>query len=74
MLFFGRQMISQHRDRRAQFADRTRRKPLVQVAMVPDTNERNPSFATSSRRSGIIAEIPPTMMPTLPKLAKPHSA
>ena len=48
--------------------------PLTQVASVPETIERIPSCTTSARRSGIIMPMPPTMMPALPKLAKPHSA
>jgi hypothetical protein len=46
----------------------------MQVAAVPENSERTPKLATSDRRSGIIAPMPPIMMPTLPRLAKPHSA
>ena len=48
--------------------------PLKQVATVPDNSDRAPSTANSARRSGSIAAMPPTRIPKLPKLAKPHRA
>ena len=48
--------------------------PLAKVAKVPETMERGASATISARRSGAIAVMPPIMIPTLPKLAKPHNA
>ncbi len=48
--------------------------PLMQVASVPEMIERSPSCTTSARRSGIMAPIPPIMIPALPKFANPQSA
>jgi len=48
--------------------------PIRQVASVPDTMDRSPSETMSSRRSGAIVAMPPIMMPSEPKLAKPHIA
>jgi len=45
-----------------------------QVASVPATMDLIPSAAISARRSGHIVPIPPIMMPSEPKLAKPHKA
>ena len=44
------------------------------LAKVPDTMARNANGTISARRSGIRALMPAMRMPTLPKLAKPHSA
>ena len=48
--------------------------PIRQVASVPDTIDLSPSDTMSSRRSGTIVAMPPIMMPSEPKLAKPHIA
>ncbi len=50
------------------------RAPLMQVAIVPETIDRVARITISCLRSGIIALIPPTIIPTLPKLANPHMA
>ena len=48
--------------------------PIRQVASVPDTIDFSPSDTMSSRRSGAMVAMPPIMMPSEPKLAKPHMA
>src|SRR5215475_2155018 len=48
--------------------------PITQVAIVPETIDLRPSEITSSRRSGAMVESPAIMMPSEPKLAKPHIA
>ena len=48
--------------------------PISRVASVPETIDFNPSERTSLLRSGASVVSPPIMMPTLPKLAKPHIA
>src|SRR5262245_584996 len=48
--------------------------PIRQVAIVPDTIDLRPSESTSSRRSGAMVPRPAIMMPSEPKLAKPHMA
>ena len=48
--------------------------PIRQVASVPDTIDFSPSDTMSSRRSGAMVASPPIMMPSEPKLAKPHMA
>jgi hypothetical protein len=48
--------------------------PIRQVVSVPDAIDFSPSELISSRRSGAMVPSPPTMMPRLPKLAKPHIA
>ncbi len=48
--------------------------PIRQVVSVPETIDFNPSETISSRRSGAMVPRPPIMMPSLPKLAKPHIA
>ena len=48
--------------------------PIRQVAIVPDTIDLRPSESTSSRRSGAMVPSPAIMMPSEPKLAKPHMA
>ena len=48
--------------------------PIRQVVSVPETIDFNPSELISSRRYGSMVPRPPTMMPRLPKLAKPHIA
>jgi hypothetical protein len=48
--------------------------PISSVASVPDRIDFMPSASTSARRSGAITERPPIMMPSEPKLAKPHIA
>ena len=48
--------------------------PIRQVASVPDTIDFSPSETTSSRRSGAMVASPAIMMPSEPKLAKPHMA
>jgi hypothetical protein len=48
--------------------------PSRQVQNVPATSAFMPSSAISARRAGHIAYMPPIMIPTLPRLAKPQSA
>src|SRR5262245_26022996 len=48
--------------------------PIRQVVSVPDTIDLKPSEITSSRRSGAMVASPPIMIPSEPKLAKPHIA
>ena len=48
--------------------------PLMQQAMEAATRLGRPSATISARRSGHMAVMPVTMMPTEPKLVKPHSA
>ncbi len=48
--------------------------PLMHVPIVPASTERIPSRAISARRSGTIAPMPPSTMPSEPKLANPHIA
>jgi len=48
--------------------------PVMPEAMVPATSAFSASSTTSSRRSGTIPEMPAIMMPTEPRLAKPHMA
>jgi lysozyme len=48
--------------------------PVMPEAMVPETSAFSESSTTSWRRSGIMPEIPAIMIPTEPKLAKPHMA
>ena len=48
--------------------------PVMQQAMVPLTRAGRPRRTISARRSGHIATMPPSMIPTEPRLAKPHSA
>src|SRR5215510_4300168 len=48
--------------------------PITQVAIVPETIDLRPSESTSSRRSGAMVPSPAIMMPSEPKLAKPHMA
>ena len=47
---------------------------VIMVDSVPEIIVLAPRLATSARRSGTIAAMPPIMMPRLPKLAKPHRA
>ena len=44
------------------------------VASVPPTSERTPKRAKSPRRSGAMLPMPPIIMATEPKLAKPQRA
>ena len=48
--------------------------PNRHVVSVPETIDLRPSETTSSRRSGHMVESPAIMMPSDPKLAKPHIA
>jgi hypothetical protein len=48
--------------------------PSKHVVSVPDTIDFKPSDTTSSRFSGHMVESPAIMMPSEPKLAKPHMA
>jgi hypothetical protein len=48
--------------------------PNKHVVSVPDTIDFKPSDTTSSRFSGHMVESPAIMMPSEPKLAKPHMA
>jgi hypothetical protein len=48
--------------------------PMRHVASVPDTIDFSPSETMSSRRSGAMVAMPPIMIPSEPKLAKPHIA
>ena len=48
--------------------------PVMQVARVPASRERNPRATISGRRCGAIAPSPPIIIPRLPGLAKPHKA
>ena len=48
--------------------------PVMQQASVPETRAGSPSRTMSARRSGHIETMPPSMIPTEPKLEKPHSA
>ena len=43
-------------------------------AIEAETSEGRPRATMSARRSGHIAVMPPTMIPTEPKLVKPQSA
>ncbi len=47
---------------------------MRQVVIVPDTIDFGPSDITSARRSGAMTESPAIMIPSEPKLAKPHMA
>ena len=48
--------------------------PSRQVVSVPETIDLPPSEMMSARRSGAITVSPAIMMPSEPKLAKPHMA
>src|SRR5262249_37449487 len=48
--------------------------PVMPDAIVPETSARRASSTISCRRSGTIPETPAIMIPTEPKLAKPHRA
>ena len=46
----------------------------MRLAMVPASMARMPSLASSLRRWGMRAPMPPICMPTEPRLAKPQRA
>ena len=48
--------------------------PMKQVASVPATSDLSPRPTISGRRAGHIVARPPIMIPSEPKLAKPHIA
>ena len=48
--------------------------PSCSTQCVAEISDGSPSRTISARRSGHIAVMPPTMMPTEPRLENPHSA
>ncbi len=63
---------------RMRIASGARKKPTIapsrQVVSVPETIDFGPSERMSARRLGAITDNPAIMMPSEPKLAKPHMA